>query len=305
MHSFQRAGLAAETGFDRWHLERPMTLGNFVLEQVRDSCFHKELQAFPEKTKSFTLLYALSGRGTLVWEGRPASFGEREFVLAAPGGSWKLDTSPGPIRLLTMRFRDTSGKFGLEEISSGYAEADGSPVRKDDGTLEELLLGLQKEIGFKDSYTKAMAESYLQQIAVALCRTKRAHVNAANDSAFVPAASRKELAYQAVAFLDHSLLEIRELSQLAGVLGYSYSHLSHVFRLEMGESLQSYWTRKRILKAMRLLQTGRTTVTGVAEKLHYQSIHSFSKAFKKIAGLTPSDYQGLYGSAPVRQRQIH
>jgi len=70
--------------------------------------------------------------------------------------------------------------------------------------------------------------------------------------------------------------------------------LSHVFRTEIGVSLQSYWNRRRIMYAMKLLQTGETS-TRIAEKLHYQSVHSFSKAFKKIAGLSPSEYRQLYG----------
>ncbi|MGZ9583338.1 hypothetical protein [Paenibacillus marinisediminis] len=34
---------------------------------------------------------------------------------------------------------------------------------------------------------------------------------------------------------------------------------------------------------------------------HYQSVHSFSKAFKKTAGITPSEYQDLYGNAAEKR----
>ncbi|WP_068774241.1 AraC family transcriptional regulator [Paenibacillus sp. FJAT-26967] len=305
MHSFQRAGQAVEAGFDRWQLERPMTLGNFVLEQIRDSCFHKELQAFPEKTSSYTLIYVLSGSGKLIQGEQSVPFGERDFVFAAPGDCWKLDSSSnGPVRLISVRFREVAGRFNLAEVIQTIGTKGPQPVRKDNGALEELLLGLQREVEARDNYAKAMAESYLQQLVVALCRLGTHHATAPKQE-FKRAPMKQELAYQAVRYMDQSLLEIKELSQLADVLGYSYSHLSHVFRVEMGESLQSYWARKRILKAMRLLQSGRTNITGIAETLHYQSIHSFSKAFKKIAGLTPSEYQGLYGLSSGKQRQVY
>jgi len=108
--------------------------------------------------------------------------------------------------------------------------------------------------------------------------------------------SRKEMVYQTIRYLDQHLVEIHELSQIADQLGYSYPHLSRIFSQEMGESLQAYWGQRRTLQAMNLLQHGELNITQIAEKLHYQSVHSFSKAFKKIAGLTPSEYQELYGN---------
>src|SRR5690606_30175628 len=108
--------------------------------------------------------------------------------------------------------------------------------------------------------------------------------------------NKKELVYQTIQYMDQHPEGIVDLGQVADQLGYSYSHLSHAFRSEMGISLQTYWANRRMMKAMNRLQTGRGSITEISENLHYRSIHSFSKAFKKVTGFTPSEYQNLYGS---------
>ncbi|MDQ1910275.1 helix-turn-helix transcriptional regulator [Paenibacillus sp. GD4] len=102
---------------------------------------------------------------------------------------------------------------------------------------------------------------------------------------------KKDIALRAAWYLEERSFSLKELREVADVLGYSYSYLSHVFREEMGMSLQSYYSRIKVRKAMELLRKTDATVTRVAELLHYQSIHSFSKAFKRQTGQSPSEYQ--------------
>ena len=39
-----------------------------------------------------------------------------------------------------------------------------------------------------------------------------------------------------------------------------------------------------------MIRTGRMNFTQISETLGYTSIHYFSRQFKKIAGMTPSEY---------------
>ena len=53
----------------------------------------------------------------------------------------------------------------------------------------------------------------------------------------------------------------------------------------------AYLTRLRIGAAGRLLRTSNRTVGAVANVLGYESEGSFSTAFKRVTGLSPSDYR--------------
>ncbi|RJE83990.1 AraC family transcriptional regulator [Paenibacillus sp. 1011MAR3C5] len=167
-----------------------------------------------------------------------------------------------------------------------------------------------RELRSGDRYTRAMLDSLVNQILIQAGRMLGGSVLGADTGCMslqpLSAAQRaegrmkpvnkKELVYQAVQYMDLHVGHIEELGQVADRLGYSYSHLSHAFRLEMGMPMQSYWVSRRMMAAMNKLQAGRDSITQISEELRYQSIHAFSKAFKKMTGFTPSEYQSLYGA---------
>lgn len=79
---------------------------------------------------------------------------------------------------------------------------------------------------------------------------------------------------------------------IAQSLGISEGHLSHLFKKETNYTVMAYITRYRMRAAMRLLADCRNKVYEVAEKVGYKDITYFSSTFKKIVGMSPSEYQG-------------
>ena len=63
------------------------------------------------------------------------------------------------------------------------------------------------------------------------------------------------------------------------------------FCKETDYTLLNYLTRYRIHKAMELLRDCRVKVYEVAERVGYRDITYFSATFKKLAGMSPSEYQ--------------
>lgn len=81
------------------------------------------------------------------------------------------------------------------------------------------------------------------------------------------------------------------VSSIARHLGVSEGHLSHLFKKETDYTILNYLTRYRIHKAMELLKDCRIKVYEVAEQVGYQDIAYFSSTFKKLVGVSPSEYQ--------------
>lgn len=81
------------------------------------------------------------------------------------------------------------------------------------------------------------------------------------------------------------------ISAIADTLNISEGHLSHTFKKETDSTLLAYLTRFRIHKAMELLQDCRVKVYEVAEQVGYRDIAYFSSTFKKMVGVSPSEYQ--------------
>ena len=81
------------------------------------------------------------------------------------------------------------------------------------------------------------------------------------------------------------------VASIAQHLGVSESHLSHIFKRETDYTLLNYLTRFRIHKAMELLRNCRAKIYEVAEQVGYKDITYFSATFKRVAGVSPSEYQ--------------
>jgi YesN/AraC family two-component response regulator len=97
------------------------------------------------------------------------------------------------------------------------------------------------------------------------------------------------------ASIDEHFSEYVTLEGLATNYGINTCYLSILFKEVIGIHFQEYLSQARIRNAKQLLATGRFSVGEVAEKAGYTSRFYFSKAFKKIEGLTPSEFKNLAG----------
>ncbi|GGM39973.1 AraC family transcriptional regulator [Promicromonospora citrea] len=81
------------------------------------------------------------------------------------------------------------------------------------------------------------------------------------------------------------------LAELAAAVGMSRSHFAHRFRAVAGEPPLTYLARWRIRLARRALRDTTTTVAALATRLGYASESSFSHAFTRAVGVSPSRYR--------------
>ena len=81
---------------------------------------------------------------------------------------------------------------------------------------------------------------------------------------------------------------IEELSKMAGM---SSSHLHKVFKENTGTSIKRYHNTIRISKAKNLLKSGDHSITEVAYSVGYNDIYYFSRYFKKLTGVPPTQFR--------------
>lgn len=81
------------------------------------------------------------------------------------------------------------------------------------------------------------------------------------------------------------------VGKVADSIGLSEGHLSRLFKSETGLSINNYLTRYRMRKAMDQLKDMQVKVYEVADRVGYTDIAYFSNTFKKLTGISPSDYQ--------------
>lgn len=81
------------------------------------------------------------------------------------------------------------------------------------------------------------------------------------------------------------------LEEVAAEIQLSPGYLSRILKQKTGASFIDYVTRLRIKKATQLMADPAARVFEIAERVGYRSQHYFSRAFKKVLGISPSDYR--------------
>ena len=68
------------------------------------------------------------------------------------------------------------------------------------------------------------------------------------------------------------------------------SYLQKIFREKTGGGVMEYFGRLKIESAKQMIRHNRNNFTEISTRLGYTSIHYFSRHFKKVTGMTPSEY---------------
>lgn len=76
-------------------------------------------------------------------------------------------------------------------------------------------------------------------------------------------------------------------------LHYNYTYLANLFSEHQGITIERFYLTHKIERVKELLIYDEMSLTEIADKLHYSSVAHLSNQFKKMTGLTPSNYKHL------------
>jgi len=80
---------------------------------------------------------------------------------------------------------------------------------------------------------------------------------------------------------------------LSKKLNYDYTYLANLFSENQSETIEHFFLTHKIERVKELLVYDEISLTEIAYKLHYSSVAHLSNQFKKMTGLTPSNYKDL------------
>jgi len=136
---------------------------------------------------------------------------------------------------------------------------------------------------------KALKPEIKEQLNVAL---KDAGLELLDDKRAVLVERIKNLIIDLVHYTEEQI-RVNLSDYLAEKLDYDYTYLSNLFAEREGTTIEQFFITHRIDRAKELLVYDEINLTEIAEKLHFSSVPHFCKQFKKITGLTPSQFKRL------------
>ena len=227
-------------------------------------------------------LYYLAKGSTKYIIGDEIYLVEAGNVVFIPKGLYHMTDSGGcdNIERYLMAFDDDLFDADTEVILSELVSERliGIPVGRIEG-LEEHFAELERATMIEGELRDAAIKAHALVVLSFICRHKRA---------FVPKVSETDrIVHEVSEYISANYGEDLSLSFLAHRFAVSDCHLSRKFKDVSGMGLNEYITHVRIMNAERLLRSGVTSITAVAEQCGFNDSNYFSTVFKKIKGITP------------------
>lgn len=153
------------------------------------------------------------------------------------------------------------------------------------------------KLGVADYLLKPFTDQDFEQ-AVEKVKSKQAQHSAAAQSPLpilrfnLEKGNKSKYVEQAVAYIrqNYSNPDI-SVSMVAEYLDISEGYLSRIFKKETDYTFINYLTHYRIHSAMNLLKDTRMKIYEVADKVGYLDTTYFSTLFKRLIGVSPSEFQ--------------
>lgn len=242
------------------------------------------------------IIILLAGRAGYAVEGERYELTPGDFVLVGRGSIHRplvekgdyyermiLYISPAYLESMAEGDCDPTECFrrAQETFQYVYRDSFGTRVRP----LFEMLASVVAQGGYGAALLQRALFTELMVEVNRVCRMGQGVGAAGGDSKVV----------SLLQYLNLHLTEPLSIDDLASRFYISKYHMMRRFRQETGYSIHGYLTEKRLLLAQQLLTQGQTPAEA-AERCGYQDYSTFSRAYKKHFGRSPSTDSGEKGT---------
>lgn len=281
--------------FDNVFSKEKETFGGIDLLQIGEICCESGYEIRPHPQLCSELSYIVSGSGYFYIDGTRVKVGEGDIIFNAEGYTHAIETDASSmLRFVYMGFK--LNEEAGEDLAAIQAFLQSAPYQHSKDTHGIMIPFFRNidEFYSQKPYSRMMIKNYIEEIIVLSYRAFTEKTSKA--SRYVPQKSANSVGYtvySVIRYVENHIFELKRIRTIADDLGYSYTYLSHTFKDKTGITLQRYINHKKVEKALELLKYGNLSIKQVAERLNYETLQSFSKAFSRIMGIPPSRYVAM------------
>ena len=160
--------------------------------------------------------------------------------------------------------------------------------RMDDPYQEELIPSESPRFAGEQ-----LIRLYLEQLLIQLIRRYMVRPDQPINPTIVKSIKPKadgELFSQIQEYMESHICETLTIEQLCRSNSVGRSQLQKLFRTRSGYGAIEYFSRMKVDLAKQMIRENHYNFTQIADALGFSSIHYFSRQFKRITGMTPSEY---------------
>ena len=132
-----------------------------------------------------------------------------------------------------------------------------------------------------------MIRTYLEQFLILLLRQEYGTANRLSGQI----SDENHIALQMKRKLDMCIYQRFSVENFCYEMRYSKSYLSRIFINEYGTTIHNYIINAKIKEAKTLIREHTYNFTQISDMLCFSNPLYFSRVFKKVTGMSPSEYK--------------
>lgn len=231
-----------------------------------------------ENYNSYSMHYILKGQGTLRYEGKSVTLKEGDIFLLFPDCDYYYETSiTDPWDYIWVEFLGQSADY----IIKGTEFSKEEPFLYGKHNLKQHFKNIIAHKGTNDSDRYAML----------------GHLYILLSKLMVTPADNKDRETLSIVldYIKNHYSEDISVDKLAFATKISRDYLCKVFMNELNTIPSSYIVRYRVYESLYLLSNTDYTIAKISNMVGFYDQFHFSKSFKKVLGMTPSQYRKNLG----------
>ena len=222
------------------------------------------------------------GEGELVYEGKKYDLKSGDVVFV---DCWKAYSHSTDKNLWSLRWCHFYGTV-MPSVFEKYKERGGKPTFH--AEKPQAFADLLSEL-----YTLAASADYIRDMRIN--EKLGSLLTLLMEQSWHPeegALSKKRLELEKVrAFLDEHFTDKITLDELSEKFFINKYYLTRIFKETYGSTISHYVLTKRITRAKQLIRFSGMTMDEIAETVGMNDANYFSRAFRKVEGISPTEYQ--------------
>lgn len=258
---------------------------NYPAKHVVNTNFHEYYQ----------IVFILSGEGKIFVEGVEHEVKVNDLYIFKPNVKHAIHAS------LTKNLNTAEVKFFSNNITNtARLNQLEYLVKENNGRIRNTFISIIDEVKESDIYTETVINHLLNQLIIFLTRQKYRDAEDRLNSLSPPlkictetiqTGKQGDTLDSIVEYINKEYSKEIKLNDLAEMIYLSPVYFCSVFKERYGVSPIQYLQKVRLENAKNMLSNSDESVTKIAEKVGFQSVHYFSRFFKNKEGVTPNKYR--------------
>ncbi|MBZ9686745.1 AraC family transcriptional regulator [Clostridium estertheticum] len=135
-----------------------------------------------------------------------------------------------------------------------------------------------------------LIKNYLEIFLIELVREDVSIMNRERLSFATKERMEDDIVHNIIEYLKENVDKNFGFNDICDTFAMGRTHLKTAFKKGTNQGVMAYFKNLKIEESKKMIREGKNNFTEISQKLGYDSLHYFSRSFKKSTNMTPSEY---------------